>query len=223
MYENPYVKYKGMQLSTDKFIKIATEEFPDSFRHYCEIIILENGKIELASPSHQCTLFRIAMMSEDDIPECMYADIIEYLSVITGSIVVWYGFQKGINCNKAQRDTLNELAEHDLIIDNFQRLCIHSVFKPVNSIYAEINGTPIRVGYVVKEVNYPDKPIYLTCSEYGRLLHAFLTHDDRVRELSYVRTLIVKDNKVVLGSERWIHELNLMGFSTSSLIYPDKD
>ena len=112
MYENPYIKYAYKKLTSQEFIDIATKEFPNSFIRYCEILILHNGMIELATPSHQKAMMRVANKTMQEIPMGYFE---EYLLKESGSIAVWYEMQKAYSVNRFQLRTLDMLCENRLI------------------------------------------------------------------------------------------------------------
>lgn len=70
------------------------------FINYLEVVILSDGAIEYAVPSHQEKLISIAMekfnVSRDDIlemcPPNMYFDVVTWLMDITGAVCVWTEF-----------------------------------------------------------------------------------------------------------------------------------
>lgn len=113
MYENPYIKYACKKLTSQEFIDIATKECPDCFRGYCEILILHNGMIELAVPSHQKAMIRVAGKTMQEIPIGYFE---EYLLKKSGAIAVWYEMQKSYNkANRFQLRTLDILCQNGLI------------------------------------------------------------------------------------------------------------
>ena len=112
MYENPYIKYAYKKLTSKEFIDIAIKEFPNSFIRYCEIVILRNGMIELAVPSHQKTLIRLTGKTEQELPVDYFE---EYLLKKSGAIAVWYKTQKAYSVNRFQLRTLDLLCENGLI------------------------------------------------------------------------------------------------------------
>lgn len=112
MYENPYIKYACQKLTSKEFIDIATKECPDCFRRYCEILILHNGMIELAAPSHQKAMMRVANKTMQEIPIEYFE---EYLLKESGSVEVWYEMQKAYSVNRFQLRTLDMLCKNGLI------------------------------------------------------------------------------------------------------------
>lgn len=91
------------------------------FVNYLEVVILENGKVEYAIPSHQEKLVSIAAKKlgktrEDIVDMCpkeYYLDYNTWLSKISGAISVWNEFYQG-EANEKQIKTLRELREAGL-------------------------------------------------------------------------------------------------------------
>lgn len=115
MYVNPYTKYARMKLTSDEFIRIAIEECPKSFIKYCEILILNNGMIELACPSHQEALLRLTGKSWKEFSVC---DFFEELLKESKAVAVWYNLQKVWDLNRFQMRTLKKLEDNNLIVLN---------------------------------------------------------------------------------------------------------
>lgn len=98
----------------------------ETYINYLEVLILEDGTIEYAVPSHQEKALEIACKKlnktkqeiEDMCPREYYCDFLTWLLGITGSISVW-----GTSCeyfivyktiNKKQIATLKKLKKHGL-------------------------------------------------------------------------------------------------------------
>lgn len=84
-----------------------------TFVNYLEVVILENGTVEYAVPSHQEKMIALACqklnITRDELydmcPTEYYFDVITWLSQITGAIAVWDFKYEGI----ANKDQLNRL------------------------------------------------------------------------------------------------------------------
>lgn len=97
----------------------------DTYDHinYLEIIILEDGTVYQAVPSHQMTLLSLAARKfektprqvADQCPEMYYFDYDHWLRSITGSVCVWYEFTKG-RMNLTQARILHELKERGMYV-----------------------------------------------------------------------------------------------------------
>lgn len=91
------------------------------FINYLEVVILEDGKVEYAVPSHQEKLVSIAAKklgkTREDIvgmcPKEYYLGYNTWLSKISGAISVWNKFYQG-EANEKQIKTLRELREAGL-------------------------------------------------------------------------------------------------------------
>lgn len=92
-----------------------------TFINYLEVIILEDGTVIYAVPSHQMALIHLAAKqnncTERDVydmcPKEYYGDVTGWLSKITKAIPVWGGFHIGL-ANEAQTATLLELKRQHL-------------------------------------------------------------------------------------------------------------
>lgn len=94
-----------------------------TFINYLEVVILEDGTIEYAIPSHQEKLIAIIMkkynMTKEEIindPES-YCEYMEYLHKKSGAISVWNDFYLG-NANEKQINSLKKLKEEGLYKGN---------------------------------------------------------------------------------------------------------
>ena len=91
------------------------------FVNYLEIVILEDGKVEYAIPSHQEKLVNIAAKKlgktrEEIVDMCppeFYFEYDAWLSQISGAIPVWNNFHRG-KANKEQLKTLQKLKDAEL-------------------------------------------------------------------------------------------------------------
>lgn len=97
------------------------EEFPDSFIKYCEILILDNGMIELACPSHQIALrnhyknLDLSQLDDDRLFINYHEYEYEYLCRRSKCLLIWYSNQKGYKVNRFQRYSLRKLIDAGLI------------------------------------------------------------------------------------------------------------
>lgn len=109
---------KNFLLHSGTFNKHLHKRF---FPNYLEVIILENGDVRYAVPSHNEAALRVAAkkLGVDpkklywDCPPERYGDVDGWLREISGCIFVWEAFYMG-NPNKAQLKTLKELKDFDL-------------------------------------------------------------------------------------------------------------
>lgn len=93
-----------------------------TFTNYLEVIILEDGTVEYAVPSHQQKLIDLACIklniTKDELyskcPREYYFDVITWLSQITGAIAVWDFQYQGTTPNKHQLATLDMLRKEGL-------------------------------------------------------------------------------------------------------------
>lgn len=92
------------------------------FINYLEVVILSDGTIEYAVPSHQEKLLDLARQKRhwgsidavwDIIPQ--YADVLDWLQDDTGAINVWTQFFKG-TANENQANALRKLADARLYL-----------------------------------------------------------------------------------------------------------
>lgn len=94
----------------------------NKYINYCEIIILPNGKIEYANPSHIEKLVDISGRSKEDLSILMphEASVVEWLADYTGCCSIWYDF--GIlpeQLNDRQTKTIKGLIKHKILSNNF--------------------------------------------------------------------------------------------------------
>lgn len=87
----------------------------EEFTRYCEVVILKDGTVEYAVPSHQEKLKALCReRGVDPIADCprsMYARYDEWLMQQTGAVCVWYDRWLG-NPNDAQARSLRRLQMH---------------------------------------------------------------------------------------------------------------
>lgn len=89
-----------------------------NFINYLEVVILEDGTVEYAVPSHQEKAIRIGMEKTgqdrdtfyNSCPPEYYFDVMKWLSMVTGVVFVWNdGIMGTPNLNQCKK--LNELHE----------------------------------------------------------------------------------------------------------------
>lgn len=93
-----------------------------TFVHYLEICIDEEGKCHYAVPSHQEFMIKYACeklnITREELSEkCpieYYCDFLTWLQQITGLIPVWTEFYRG-NPNKKQMKTIDQLIKAGLL------------------------------------------------------------------------------------------------------------
>ncbi len=112
MGENEYNLYSEFDI----------EKHKHTFIDYFEAVILEDGTVQYAVPSHQEKLIKIGMMKyrktrEDFIKTCpreMYCDYMEWLCEVTGCVAVWGRFAVG-KPNRYQMNKINELIDAEIV------------------------------------------------------------------------------------------------------------
>ncbi len=97
------------------------ETHKKTFVNYLEVVILPDGTVEYAVPSHQEKLIRICMekmgVSRQEVnqmcPPEYYFDFMTWLCLISECVAVW---NEGIvgRCNLKQAKSLGELRKHGL-------------------------------------------------------------------------------------------------------------
>ena len=107
----------------DMYSEFNLEKHLETFVDYFEAVILPDGKVEYASPSHQEKLISLAMkkhnMSREEylnsVPEEYYANFLYYLLLDTGCISVWScGYAAAENIAEKQKEVLKVLIEKKL-------------------------------------------------------------------------------------------------------------
>ena len=94
---------------------------------YLEVVVLEDGTVEYAVPSHEQKLLNVAIKklgkSKQEIidacPEERYFDFVPWLCEITNSLSVWCWFHAGY-CNQAQYETMKKLKDYGIYYGNIQ-------------------------------------------------------------------------------------------------------
>lgn len=93
-----------------------------TFVNYLEVVILEDGTVEYAVPSHQEKMIRLGCekhnLSRDEFynlcPREYWFDVMTWLSMQTGAIAVWDFKIEGVSPNKKQLETLDMLRKEGL-------------------------------------------------------------------------------------------------------------
>ena len=93
----------------------------------------------------------------------------------------------------------------------------------ISDVYIEINGETIPVGTVLGEEDKPQSPFatqYITNSEYEKGLKSFKYGRQQIGDLVYHQVAQFKDFVATIPVEqKWIDELELMGYDISKLSY----
>lgn len=106
----------------DVYSKFDFIKHKQKYIHYLEVIILPNGQIEYAVPSHQEKLIYIACEQlnitrqklGEMCPEEYYCDFLTWLCKITNCISVWTNFYIKDTINSKQIESLHKLKEFGL-------------------------------------------------------------------------------------------------------------
>lgn len=114
-YTNPDIK------DYDVYCKFDINKHKEKYIDYLEVIILEDGIVEYAVPSHQMKLLEIAMKklgkNQEEIlemcPKERYGDFNEWICEISDCLCVWHWFHMG-KCNQAQYETMQKLTDYKL-------------------------------------------------------------------------------------------------------------
>lgn len=102
------------------------------FKNYLEVVILEDGTIEYAVPSHQEKLILLGMektgLSREEFynscPREYWLDVIAWLNKVTGAIAVW-DFKFEGWANLIQIEKLEELREAGLYRGSIENRAIY--------------------------------------------------------------------------------------------------
>lgn len=93
----------------------------------------------------------------------------------------------------------------------------------ISNVYVRINGESIAVGTVLGEEDKPQSPFrteYITNSEYKKGLKNFKYGKQQIGDLVYHQVAEFKDFIATRPVEqKWIDELELMGYDVSKLSY----
>lgn len=111
----------GEETKYDCYSKFDLEKHKKKYIDYLEIVILEDGTIEYAVPSHQMKLLSIAEKKlgksvqeiGDMCPNEFYARFNEWLCELTNTVSVWAWFHMGY-CNEIQKEVLQKLKDNGL-------------------------------------------------------------------------------------------------------------
>ena len=95
-----------------------------NYVNYLEVVILEDGRIEYAVPSHQEKLIAVACkrlkVSRDELnnlcPVEYYADFLTWLCMQSHAISIWDKFTVYYEVNQAQHDALQYLKDEGLYL-----------------------------------------------------------------------------------------------------------
>lgn len=101
----------------------SIEAHKKTFKGYLEVVILENGTIEYAVPSHVqkltaicCKKLDISAQQLDTMcPPEYYGNYAEWLCMMSKAVSVWDNFIIG-DCNASQVASLAELKRHGLYV-----------------------------------------------------------------------------------------------------------
>lgn len=85
----------------------------DNFPYYLEVIIMSDGQIKYAVPSHLDALMQFGKVTHEDCPKDREYDFLEWLFEITGCIAVWDGYYRG-KANEKQISTLRSLKDYGI-------------------------------------------------------------------------------------------------------------
>lgn len=102
---------------------MKVEDYIKQHKHicYCEAIVMDNGDIDDAVPSHIEALIKLTGLGRDKVWELMpiTASPIEWLMNYTNTVCLWYqGYMKTGNLTVEQLRTINMLSEKKIIKKN---------------------------------------------------------------------------------------------------------
>ena len=103
------------------------EDYKPQWINYCEIIILKNGTIEIATPSHTEKLIKLTGEHRDVIYEKMPIDASPtvWLVAYTQCVAVWADMQIGpVSINRFQLRVLKILADEKMIKLNLRTVIL---------------------------------------------------------------------------------------------------
>ena len=121
---------KHLEEEYNLYSKFDIQKHKENYINYLEVLILENGEVEYAVPSHQDKAVALACKKlnktkkeiEDMCPREYYCDYLTWLLGITGSISVWGNCSEHFivykTINKKQIATLKKLKKHGLYKGN---------------------------------------------------------------------------------------------------------
>lgn len=104
------------------YSKFNIQKHKETYVNYLEAIILEDGSIEYAIPSHQeylinlaCKIYNITRYElSEKCPKEYYFDFMTWLCMQTNTIAVWNNYIIYNEINEKQLKTLKLLKENDL-------------------------------------------------------------------------------------------------------------
>ncbi len=111
----------------DLYSEFDIEKHLETFVDYFEAVILPDGKVEYAIPSHQEKLIKIGMKKSgknrqeylDSVPEEYHWNFLSFLLLDTGCISVWScGYAATENVTEKQKGMLKVLIEKGLTKEN---------------------------------------------------------------------------------------------------------
>jgi len=106
------------------YCKFDMNKHKQTFVHYLEVVIDENGKIMYAVPSHQEKIISLACeklnVTREELnemcPEEYYFDFMEWLSIVSGACAVWENFVMGNKFTNEQVNALKNLKSEGLYL-----------------------------------------------------------------------------------------------------------
>ena len=101
----------------DLYSDFDTEKHKATFTDYLEVVILKNGKVVYAVPSHQEKLIALACeklsVSRDELkamcPREYYCDFLKWLCLLSGAMAVWNDYCEYGNPSAKQIGALRKL------------------------------------------------------------------------------------------------------------------
>lgn len=104
--------------------KFDLDKHRQTFIHYLEVVIDENGKIMYAVPSHQEMMIKLACKKHnitreklyDMCPEDYYFDFMPWLSQMSGACAVWENFTISHAYTQKQIDALRKLKSYGIYL-----------------------------------------------------------------------------------------------------------
>lgn len=115
----------------DVYCKFDIEKHKAKYIDYLEVVILEDGTIEYAVPSHQEKLISIACEKKgidrktfvDSVPVERYLDFMEWLLEETGAVAVWNEYVACKKVTKKQIGMLRKLKMNGLYRGAIPDIC----------------------------------------------------------------------------------------------------
>lgn len=106
----------------DVYSDFDIEKHKNTFIDYLEVVILPDGTIKYAVPSHQeflinylCEKWNITRKKLDTIIPIQYRfSLIDWLLIVSGCVCVWTNFYKG-ECNLEQFKRIEELKKEGIL------------------------------------------------------------------------------------------------------------